>query len=114
MSEPIRLWSYIVVEEGDDVGMAFSYTAIASATQSADRLDGVARTIILRNTAGCIISVCVINDEDIGGARIEIANRREAPSKKLWTLTSTNDDGGSNGLLAGLRPWSRVVVSASQ
>lgn len=100
MSKPIQLWGYVIIQEGDEVRVTFSYAPIARATQALHGFHGVARTVILRNLARRIISFGVIDDENICRERIEIAYGCEAPVKEIGALASADDNGGGNWGLA--------------
>jgi len=76
MREPIRLRNYIVVDKGNDFGTTLTQGAISCTAEARYRLNGVAGFAFQRNSAGCIVSLRVINDKNFSGRRIEQTDRR--------------------------------------
>jgi len=94
-AEPVSRRGYIIVEEGDDLGVALDEATITGTAETGHWFDDVACTIVVCDFASFAISFRVIYNEDLVRRRAELCNRREASLKQDRAVSRTNDNGDS-------------------
>ena len=90
--EPVGGGCDVVIEKRDYVGFGFGEGAITGATKPANGFDDIARTVILGDFAGVVVSFGVVDDEELVWGGIEPQDSRQAFLQDSRTVASADND----------------------
>lgn len=93
----------IVIEKGDDIGVAFRQSAVSRAAKAGNRLEYILGRIFPGGSLSLLVTRGVVDDQYVVRCRLEPGNGRQALLQKRGAVART--DGYGDGQGAFLTAW---------